>query len=50
MYPGNETSLCALGMEQTNVPWEWDHQMSPGNGTSQCALGMRVSNVPWEWN
>ena len=24
MYPGNETSQCALGMGLANVPWEWD--------------------------
>ena len=24
MCPGNGTSQCALGLGQTNVPWEWD--------------------------
>ena len=50
MYPVNGTSQCALGMGQSNVPWELGKPMYPGNGTSQCTLGIGLANVPWEWD
>ena len=50
MSPVNGTIQCALGMGQSNVPWEWDKSMCPGNETIQCALGMGLANLLWEWD
>ena len=50
MCTGNGTSQCALRMELSNVPCEWEYLMCPGNGTIQFALGMGLANVPWEWD
>ena len=50
MCPGNGTSQCAQGMEQANVPWEWDYPMCPWKKTIQCTLGIGLANVPWEWD
>ena len=41
MCSGNETSQCALGMGQSNVPWEWDYPMYAGK---------KLANVPLEWD
>ena len=41
MCPGNGTSQCALGMELSNVPWEWDYPMYAEK---------ELANVPREWD
>ena len=41
MCPGNGTSQCALGIGQSNVPWEWDYPM--------CS-GKELANVLCKWD
>ena len=41
MCPGKGTSICALGMRLSNVPWEWDYLL--------CS-GKELANVLSKWD